>query len=51
MSANSKYTPSEFREKARLYFDKCDETVLGANDKTGVKITKPKLLIDLCLHL
>ena len=46
-----KYTSEELYEKAKEYFNKCDDTIISFDKATLKTITKPKTLSWLCLWL
>lgn len=37
--------------EAVAYFEKCDKTVVSTDPKTGLVVTRPKLISGLCAHL
>jgi len=46
-----KYSPDDLMTEAVAYFDKCDKTVVSTDPKTGLVVTKPKLISGFCAHL
>ena len=49
--AKERYTPLALAKLAEKYFAQCENTIIGTNEKTGIKIHKPKLKSGLAKFL